>query len=225
MDQLPHTPSFLPFTLFCNTMARICKKVKVKVKVKWSRYRSGVAQSVGRGIALLFHDRGTRRGWGFSSTPRPHFIPGKDPVPILQKSGWAPGPVWTGGKSRHHRDSIPGIPARSSVAIPTELPGPRLESVLVINRKDECTFDVTSYLLLSIEIWGRDSSGGIANLYELDGPGIESRWGWVIPHPSRPALGPKQPPIQWVPGVFPGVKRPGRGVDHLPHLAPRLRKE
>jgi len=55
-----------------------------------------------------------------NSTPRPHFTPGKEPVPILQ----APGPVWTGGKSRPHRDSIPDRPARSSVAIPTELPGP-----------------------------------------------------------------------------------------------------
>jgi hypothetical protein len=26
-------------------------------------------------------------------------------------------------------------------------------------------------------------------------------------------------------GSFPGVKRPGRGVDHLPHLAPRLKEE
>ena len=33
-----------------------------KVTVKWSRYRPGMAQRVGRGIALLFHDRGTRRG-------------------------------------------------------------------------------------------------------------------------------------------------------------------
>ena len=48
-----------------------------------------------------------------SSTPRPHFTPGKDPVPILQEAGWAPGPVWTGGKSRPHRDSIPDRPARS----------------------------------------------------------------------------------------------------------------
>ena len=31
------------------------------IKLKWSRYRPGVAQRVGRGIALLFHDRGTRR--------------------------------------------------------------------------------------------------------------------------------------------------------------------
>jgi len=26
-------------------------------------------------------------------------------------------------------------------------------------------------------------------------------------------------------GYFPGVKRPGRGVDHPPHLEPRLKKE
>ena len=81
--------------------------------VKWSRYRPGVAQRVGRGIALLFHDRGIRRGWVVSSTPRPHFTPGKDPVPILQEAGWAPGPVWTGGKSRPRRNSIPDRPARS----------------------------------------------------------------------------------------------------------------
>ena len=48
-----------------------------------------------------------------SSTPRPHFTPGKDPVPILQEAGWAPGLVWTGGKSRPYRDSIPDRPARS----------------------------------------------------------------------------------------------------------------
>ena len=66
----------------------------------------------GRG-ALLLHDRGTRRGWVVSSMPRPHFIPGKDPVPIVQEVGWAPRPVWTGGKSRLHRDSIPDRPARS----------------------------------------------------------------------------------------------------------------
>jgi len=39
--------------------------------------------------------------------------PGKDPVPIVQEAGWAPGPVWTGGKSRPHRDSTPDRPARS----------------------------------------------------------------------------------------------------------------
>jgi len=46
----------------------------------------GVAQRVGGGIALLFHDRGTRSGWVFSSMPWLHFTPGKDPVPILQEA-------------------------------------------------------------------------------------------------------------------------------------------
>jgi hypothetical protein len=43
---------------------------------------------------------------------------------------------------------------------------------------------------------------------------------------SRPALGPTQPPLQWVPGALsPGVKR-GRGVMLTSHplLVPRLRK-
>ena len=48
-----------------------------------------------------------------SSTPRPHITTGKDPVPIVQEAGWALGPVWTGEKSRPHRDSIPDRPARS----------------------------------------------------------------------------------------------------------------
>jgi len=53
-------------------------------------------------------------GGEWSATrPRPHFIPGKDPVPILQENGCAPRPVWTGGKSRPHRDTIPDRPARS----------------------------------------------------------------------------------------------------------------
>ena len=66
------------------------------------------------------------------------------------------------------------------------------------------------------EIMGRDSSVGIATRYGLDGPGIESWWGRDFPHPPRPALGPTQPPMQWVPGSFPGVKRQGRGVDRPP---------
>ena len=61
--------------------------ITVKVKVKCARYRPGVAQRLGRGIALFFHDHGTRRGWVVSSTPRPHFTPGKEPVPIYRRLG------------------------------------------------------------------------------------------------------------------------------------------
>ena len=45
--------------------ANLCKVLNImfgRKKVKCSRYRPGVAQRVGRGIALLFHDRGTSRG-------------------------------------------------------------------------------------------------------------------------------------------------------------------
>jgi len=97
----------------CIAGSQMLRDYIKKVKLKWSRYRPGVAQRVGRGIAILFHDRGTRRGCVVSSTPPPHFTPGKDPVPIEQEAGWAPGPVWTGGKSRSHRHSIPDRPACS----------------------------------------------------------------------------------------------------------------
>ena len=42
---------------------------------------------------------------------------------------------------------------------------------------------------------------GIATGYGLDGPGIEFRCGRDFPHLSIPALGPTQPPVQWVPGL------------------------
>ena len=45
---------------------------------------------------------------------------------------------------------------------------------------------------------------GIATRYGLDGPGIESWWERHFPHPSRPALWPTQPLVQWVPGLSRG---------------------
>ena len=52
--------------------------------------------------------------------------------------------------------------------------------------------------------------------YRLDSPGIKSQCERDFPHLSRPALGPTQPPVQWVP-VFPGGKeRPGRDADPSP---------
>ena len=68
---------------------------------------------MGRGIALLLNDRDSRRGEWSVARPGRIFPPRKDPVPILQKAELALGPVWTGGKSRPHRDSIPDRPARN----------------------------------------------------------------------------------------------------------------
>jgi len=52
---------------------------------------------------------------------------------------------------------------------------------------------------------GPGSSVGIATDHELDGPG-SNPGGDEIFRPSRPALGPTQPPIKWVPGFSRGVK-------------------
>jgi hypothetical protein len=63
----------------------------------------------------------------------------------------------------------------------------------------------------------------------------DSLWGgrsgnWIPVETRNSALvhiGPGAHPTSYTMGTgsFPGVKRPGRGVDHPPHLAPRLRKE
>ena len=69
-------------------------------------------------------DRGGR------STPRPgRFTPRKDPVPIVQEAGWAPGPVWTGAENlAPQQDSIPGPSDPFRVAIPTELSRPTYDN-------------------------------------------------------------------------------------------------
>jgi hypothetical protein len=72
---------------------------------------------------------------------------------------------------------------------------------------------------------GRDSSFGIATRYGLDGPIFKSRWGasFFRTRPDRP----------WgLPSLlysgyrvsFPGVKRPGRGVDHPPSYSARVKE-
>jgi len=94
------------------------KNLKVKcIPVQALRLCTGrTAQRGSRGIALLFHDHGNRRGWRVSVTPRPLFTPGKDPVLIVQEAGWASGPVWTGAENLASTGiPCPDRPARSQL--------------------------------------------------------------------------------------------------------------
>jgi hypothetical protein len=76
-----------------------------------------------------------------------------------------------------------------------------------------------------MEKCGPGCSVGIATDYGLDGPGIESRWGRDFPHLSKPALGPTQPPVQWVPGFSRGKVRQGRAADHSPPSSAMIMEE
>ena len=46
-----------------------------------------------------------------------------------------------------------------------------------------------------------------------------------FPRLSRPASGPTQPPVQWVPGLSRGQRRPGRDADHTPPSSAEVKKE
>jgi hypothetical protein len=62
-----------------------------------------------------------------------------------------------------------------------------------------------------VEARGRDSSVGIATRYVLDGPGIESQWGRDFSYTMGT-------------GYFPGLKRPGRDVDHPPQSSAEVKE-
>jgi hypothetical protein len=73
-----------------------------------------------------------------------------------------------------------------------------------------CLSWIYLHIALHLLFAGRNSSVGIATRYGLDDLWIESRWGRVFPHLFRPALGPTQLAVQWVPGLSRGKN--GRGV-------------
>jgi hypothetical protein len=77
------------------------------------------------------------------------------------------------------------------------------------------------------------SSVSVVSGYGLDDWAIEVRFlaeakgFFVYPRVSRPALGPAQLTLRWVPGgPFPGSKaRPGRDADHSPPSSAEVVKE
>ena len=72
-------------------------------------------------------------------------------------------------------------------------------SVLVVAKSSsEIPEGLMNNPVCTVQMGGPCSSVGIiATDYGLDGPGIESRLGEIF-RPSRPALQPTRPPVQWV---------------------------
>ena len=81
-------------------------------------------------------------------------------------------------------------------------------------------FEVTTYYFV-----GHDNVVGIVTRYGLEGLGIQFRCRRDFLHLSRPTVGSDQPPVKGGTGPFQRLKRPRRGVDHPPHLKPRLNKD
>ena len=64
-------------------------------------------------------------GGGWSATRPGRFTPVKDPVPIVQEVGWAPGPVWTGAENIAPTGiRSPDRPDRSESLYRLSYPGP-----------------------------------------------------------------------------------------------------
>ena len=64
-----------------------------------ARYRAAARRLRNTGVEVLlysFFNLGTRRGWVVNSAPRPLYPWEREPLPIAQEAGWAPGPVWKG---------------------------------------------------------------------------------------------------------------------------------
>jgi len=95
------------------------------------------------------------------------------------------------------------------------------ETFLIISRTERhvitniywssCTLSV-----ITVRFYGPGSSVGIATGYELNGPGIESRWGRELSAPVQTGPGAHPTSCTMGTGSFPGVKN-GRGVTLTPH--------
>jgi hypothetical protein len=82
----------------------------------------------------LFLDLDTRRSRRVSVTPRPHSTPGKDPVPIVQDAGWAPGPVWTFAENNAPTGiRSPDHPARSQSLYRLRYPAHMIITLILIS--------------------------------------------------------------------------------------------
>jgi hypothetical protein len=66
---------------------------------------------------------------------------------------------------------------------------------------------------------------GIVTRLRVGWVGVRIRAGAIFSPPDQTGPGAHPASCKWVPGLFSGGKAAGGGIDHLPHLEPRLKKE
>jgi hypothetical protein len=102
--------------------------------------------------------------------------------------------------------------------------GPHLSTLTpwcrVFKYADNCIFIMKCYCEIWYEVLFELNLNDWVTGWTIGILGFESQQGlgnFPFTTVSRTALGPTQPPIQWVPGALSlGVKRPGRRADHSP---------
>ena len=173
-----------------------------------------MAQRVGRGIALLFHDRGTRRCWVISSTPWPHFTPGKTQYPFYRRLG---GPQ---GRSGRAENLVPtGIRSRKVQ--------PVAQSLYRLSYSAHTTTTTTTTTTTKKVKWSRYRRGvaqrvgrGIALLFHDSGTRRAPPW-WLAARPGR-NLARERPDTHFTGGwVGPSVGLDWRKISSPPGFDPR----
>jgi hypothetical protein len=143
------------------------KKVKVTLVQALRLCTGRTAHRGSRGIALLLHDHGTKRGWGVSVTPRQLFTTGKDPVPIVQEAGWASRPVWTGAENLAPTGiRSPDRPARSQLLYWLCYPAhtlPQGAEISTMKEQDDSRGPSDRFLCYGIELWSSNAVADVAN--------------------------------------------------------------
>jgi hypothetical protein len=92
-----------------------------------------------------------------------------------------------------------------------------------VNKSELLLLLLLVVVVVVVVVVGREYAVGIATLYGLDGPEIESRWGEIfLTRPDRPWAHPSSYAMGT--GFFLEVKRPGRGVDHPPLSSAEVRE-
>jgi len=159
------------------------------MKIKFTLEQPMKAQRRGRGIALVFLNLGAKWRCLVNTTPRPIYPWVRDPVPIVQKTGWAPGPVWTGAENLTSACiQSPDRPACSQSLYQLRYPGPvnlvpylyhwltssnwRQVSTLLLSYSSICI--MTSFIMCTDQILGWSNQ----EEWDLERGEVHTVFGW-----------------------------------------------